>query len=77
MNVFRVPVEQAIRGKLWDMQMQGGLKLYLIHIAGERMIQTGIDALSRGDENQGIMQGMHILDFIPLHLSPTERESPK
>ena len=58
---------------LWKTQMKGTLILHVIHIAGTRMIESGIDGLSRGDKTEGISRGMDILNFVPLHLSPVRR----
>ena len=62
--------------RLWEMQMEGTFTLYFYHVAGTRMIASGIDGLSRGDKAEGVSRGMSIMDFIPLHLSPMTR-SPK
>jgi len=59
--------------QLWKMQMEGCFILHVYHVAGTRMIATGIDGLSRGDKSEGIMNGLDIRSFIPLHLRPTER----
>eukprot|EP00978_Attheya_sp_CCMP212_P005518 scaffold12392_cov31-Attheya_sp.AAC.1 len=40
------------------------------------MIAQGTDGLSRGDHSQGVMQGLPMTAFIPLHIDPFER-SPK
>ena len=37
------------------------------------MIESGVDGLSRGDLNAGIMNGQTVYSFIPLHLSALER----
>ncbi|KAL3774206.1 hypothetical protein ACHAWO_008804 [Cyclotella atomus] len=37
--------------------------------SGERMIATGIDGLSRGDEESGIALGYDLRDFLPLDVS--------
>ena len=42
-------------------------------IAGTRMIQAGIDGLSRGDKAEGISLGMSTKLFIPIHLLPLDR----
>lgn len=60
--------------KLRRLELTGKFKLHLIHVAGTRMIDTGIDGLSRGDESTGIMAGIAMLDFVPLHLTAVARE---
>jgi hypothetical protein len=39
---------------------------HCFHISGERMIATGIDGLSRGDQESGIALGYDVSDFLPL-----------
>ena len=60
---------------LWQIQMAGTFTLHVYHVAGTRMIECGVDGLSRGDKTEGIAGGMDIYDFIPIHLSPRERSS--
>ena len=59
--------------RLWELQMQCNFDLYVYHIAGTQMIESGIDGLSRGDKSEGIAKGESILTHIPIHLKPTER----
>jgi hypothetical protein len=59
--------------KLWRLQMHEGFELYVYHIAGTRMIESGIDGLSRGDKFEGIARGVPMLNYVPIHLSPIER----
>jgi hypothetical protein len=44
----------------------------MFHIAGTRMIQIGIDALSRRERQVEALE-KPISEIIPLHLSPVER----
>jgi len=60
--------------RLWKIQMQGGVVLHVIHIAGTQMISQGTNGLSRGSLTDGVMQGCNILSFIPLHLDPRTRD---
>jgi hypothetical protein len=53
--------------------MEGNLTIYLIHAAGTRMIWSGIDGLSRGDHNAGVMTGESMLSFVPLAKNAGER----
>ena len=46
--------------RLWNLQMKGNFVVYLIHIAGTRMINSGIDGLSRGDKAEGIALGKDV-----------------
>jgi hypothetical protein len=59
--------------ELWNMQMKGDFSLHVFHVAGTRMIESGIDGLSRGDKLEGIGKGMSVMNFVPIHLSPIER----
>ena len=59
--------------KLRLLEMQSGMKIHIIHIAGTRMIGQGTDGLSRGDANEGVMQGRSMLDFVPLSQSCLDR----
>ena len=55
------------------MEMNAGAELFVIHVSGKRMIESGVDGLSRGDLNAGMMNGQSIYSFIPLHQSAVER----
>ena len=59
--------------QLWEMQMHEDFSLFVYHVAGTRMISSGVDGLSRGDKGEGINQGKSVLEFIPIHLNPLER----
>jgi hypothetical protein len=43
------------------LEMHGGWKLHVIHIAGKRMIQKGTDGFSRGDMMFSVMGGVYML----------------
>ena len=45
----------------------------VVHVSGKRMILTGIDGVSRGDMNAGVMAGADMLSYVPLHLSLLQR----
>jgi hypothetical protein len=53
--------------------MNGLVQLQVIHVAGTRMILQGTDGLSRGNLTEGVMAGIPMLQFVPLHLSPLDR----
>ena len=63
----------ALVFRLWNLQMTGDFTIHVFHIAGTRMIECGIDGLSRGDKSEGISLGEDLLSFIPIHLTPFER----
>ena len=48
--------------------------LNIVHVAGTRMISQGTDGLSRGDMLEGVLKGRDMLSFVPLHLSPIQRD---
>ena len=60
---------------LWEVQMHNDFTLYMYHVAGTRMIECGIDGLSRGDKSEGIASGEAVLTFFPIHQSPDTRSS--
>ena len=53
--------------------MKGNFTLHLFHVAGTRMIASGIDGLSRGDKLEGVMKGASVLSFVPIHEFPFDR----
>ena len=61
--------------RLRKLQMQRNMILHLVHIFGTRMISCGIDGLSRGITNEGIMTRNHLLDYVPLNLSCLQRSA--
>lgn len=59
--------------RLRKAEMDGGLKLHVLHVAGTRMIQQGTDVISRGNMLEGVMAGADILEFVTLHQTAVER----
>jgi hypothetical protein len=59
--------------RLRKIEIEGELVIHLIHVAGTRMIWSGVDGLSRGDHNAGVMTGESMLSFVPLAKSASER----
>ena len=47
----------------------GGAILHVIHVAGTRMKESGIDGLSRGDMLEGMLKGEEPLQFLPINKS--------
>ena len=45
----------------------------MVHIAGTRMIEEDADGLSRGCLSEGVMRGVNMSKFIPLHFTAFER----
>jgi hypothetical protein len=63
--------------RLRKAQTLGKLILHVIHIAGTRMKEAGIDGMSRGDMLEGMMAGIDPLSFLPLGLDANERSKGK
>ena len=59
--------------RLRKLEMEGNMILHVIHVAGTRMIRSGIDGLSRGDTHEGVAVGRNMLSYVALHLSPDQR----
>lgn len=59
--------------KLRKLEFSGSFKIHFIHVAGSRMISQGTDGLSRGDLSEGVMRGVRMLSFVPLHLTCFQR----
>ena len=57
-------------------EMSAGLILYVVHVAGTRMIAQGTDGLSRGVLMEGVMRGDDMLSFVELSRSALERHPP-
>jgi hypothetical protein len=54
--------------RLWKLEMDGDIFLHLIWCAGTRMIKQGADGLSRGNLDNEVMIGKHMLEYVPIHL---------
>ncbi len=61
---------------LRELQMNVGLSLHVLHVTGKRMISQGTDGLSCGSMATGVMAGLPLLSFVPLHLSAMDHEGP-
>lgn len=59
--------------RLRKLEVTLSAELIVVHVSGKRMIESGVDGISRGDKNSGLMAGQSIHSFIPLHLSALER----
>ena len=58
-------------------QRDGGVIVHVIHVAGTRMKDMGIDDLSRGHLMDGIIAGKHPLSFFPFNEGANERSGNK
>jgi hypothetical protein len=57
------------------LEVAGSIRLWLIHVAGKRMIEQGTDGLSRGNLLEGVMEGKPMLSYVPLALTCFEGSS--
>ncbi len=46
--------------------------LHCFHISGDRMIASGVDGLSRGNYDAGILLGIDVCQFLPINISAWE-----
>jgi hypothetical protein len=60
--------------RLRKLEMEHDMIIHVVHVSGKRMIAQGTDGLSRADHSEGVMQGRTMMEFIPLHRDPLERE---
>ena len=61
--------------RLRKLEMSQSCRIYVSHVAGTRMIAQGSDGLSRGNLSEGVMRGMSMHEFIPIHKNALERSS--
>lgn len=54
--------------------MEHGLTLFLVHIAGTRMIAQGTDGLSRGLLLEGVLSGKDMLSYVDIAKTALERQ---
>ena len=59
--------------RLKYLSLWSSVDLHVIHVSGRRMKSQGTDGLSRGDQSIGVMAGIPMKNFVPLHLTPTQR----
>ena len=62
--------------RLRRLEMDYGLTIWLIHVAGTRMIAQGTDGCSRGFLMEGVMAGTNMLMFVDLANTAFERHPP-
>ena len=60
--------------RLHQILMKGNAFIHVVWVAGKRMIAQGSDGLSRSDLTSGVLRGQSMLDYVPLHLSASERQ---
>ena len=60
-----------LRLRLLEMRVK--CKICLCHCSSTRMIEQGSDGLSRGNLLEGVMKGVYMGHYVPLHFNPLER----
>ena len=68
------PELHGITLRLREEDMKVYLIVHVIHVAGTRMKELGIDGLSIGDFLEGVMAGKMPLEILPLDFLALERE---
>jgi len=54
--------------QLRKLELHAGAKIHVIHCAGTKMIAQGTDGLSWGDLTEGVMEGIAMSAFVPIHM---------
>jgi hypothetical protein len=67
------PRLRALVIRFLALQTKHECAIEVFHVAGTRMIAQGTDGISRGALNEGVMNGMAMMSFVPIHLSATSR----
>ncbi len=52
--------------RLKRVELEAEFTLFIVHVAGTRMIAQGTDGLSHGIILEGVMSGKNMLHFVPL-----------
>ena len=63
----------ALVVRLRQAEMKSGGTLFMVHVAGTRMMEQGTDGLSRGVLNEGVMRGDSMLSFVDIAKTAVER----
>ena len=62
--------------RLRKVEIDIGFRLYMVHVAGTRMIAQGTDGLSRGMLLEGVLTGKSMLGYIDLAKGAIDRHPP-
>ena len=62
--------------RLQKMELEKQLRVHVVWCSGERMIEIGVDGLSRADFSSGVMKGDDLLKFLPFSKLALERFPP-
>jgi hypothetical protein len=60
--------------RLKKLEAKHDMILHVIHVSGKRMIAQGTDGISRGDHSAGVMRGIPMTAYVPLHIDAFTRE---
>ncbi|KAL7580680.1 hypothetical protein ACA910_002192 [Epithemia clementina (nom. ined.)] len=71
---MKSPEVPALVFRLHRILIKGQAFVHVIWIAGKRMINQGTDGLSQSDLTNGVMRGVNMLKFVPLHHMALERQ---
>ncbi|KAL7565773.1 hypothetical protein ACA910_010211 [Epithemia clementina (nom. ined.)] len=63
--------------RLHRILMKGYAFIHVIWVAGKQMIDQGTDGLSRSNLTSGVMRGLPMLYYVPLHQTAIERQPMK
>ena len=74
-EVSKFPLLFEIILRLHQVQMRGDLVLYVILVAGTRIVEAEIDALSGGGNLGGIIRGLNPLQFFLLYKGAVARSA--
>ena len=69
----KIPLLFEIVLRLHQVQMRGDLILHVIYIAVTRMIEAGIDGLSRENNLVRMTRDLNFLHFVPLYKGAVAR----
>jgi hypothetical protein len=67
------PLLHSLLVELRVLQARHGFRLLVCHCSGKRMIAQGTDGVSRGQLDEGVLNGNDMMSYIPLHLSAIQR----
>jgi hypothetical protein len=60
--------------RLKKLEAKHDMILHVIHVSGKRMIAQGTDGISWGDHSAGVMRGIPMTAYVPLHQDAFARE---
>jgi hypothetical protein len=70
------PLLHELVVRLRKLEMECGLTLHVVHVAGTRMIAQGTDGLSRGLLLEGVLSGQDMLSYVDIAKTAPEQCHP-